>query len=42
MAWQSGAVGRLRGFSSPDVPLRTVMLHVVRVTGLSRKVTFFI
>src|SRR5713226_6996498 len=28
MAWQSGAVERLRGFPSLDVPLRTLMLHV--------------
>ena len=28
MAWQSGAVERLRRFSSPDVLLRTLMLHV--------------
>jgi len=28
MAWQSGAVERVRGFSSPDVLLRTLMLHV--------------
>lgn len=30
MAWQSGAVQRLRGFSSPDVLLRMLMLHVAR------------
>jgi len=28
MAWQSGAVERLRGFPSPDVLLRLLMLHV--------------
>jgi hypothetical protein len=28
MAWESGALERLRGFSSPDVLLRTLMLHV--------------
>ena len=28
MAWQSGAVKRLRGFPSPDVLLRMLMLHV--------------
>src|SRR6266478_2226143 len=28
MAWQSGAVERLRGFPSLDVLLRTLMLHV--------------
>jgi hypothetical protein len=28
MAWQSGAVVRLRRFPSPDVLLRTLMLHV--------------
>jgi len=30
MAWQSGAVERLRGFPSPDVLLRMLMLHVAR------------
>jgi hypothetical protein len=30
MAWQSGAVRRLRGFVSPDVLLRVLMLHVAR------------
>jgi hypothetical protein len=33
MARQSGAVERLRGFPSPDVLLRMLMLHVAR--GLS-------
>jgi hypothetical protein len=28
MAWQSGAVERLRGFPSPDVLLRMLLLHV--------------
>jgi hypothetical protein len=28
MAWQSGAVARLRGFASLDVLLRMLMLHV--------------
>jgi hypothetical protein len=33
MAWQSGAVERLRGFRSPDVLLRVLMLHkVIRLT----------
>src|SRR5580700_5667434 len=31
MAWRSGAVERLRGFPSPDVLLRMLMLHVARV-----------
>ena len=30
MAWRSGAVQRLRGFPSPDVLLRVLMLHVAR------------
>src|ERR1700730_7182237 len=30
MAWQSGAVERLRGFPSPDVLLRTLLLSVAR------------
>ncbi len=30
MAWQSGAIERLRSFPSPDVLLRTLMLHVAR------------
>ena len=30
MAWQLGAVQRLRGFPSPDVLLRMLMLHVAR------------
>jgi len=30
MARQSGAVERLRGFPSPDVLLRMLMLHVAR------------
>ena len=28
--WQSGAVQRLRGFPSPDVLLRMLLLHVAR------------
>jgi hypothetical protein len=28
MAWQSGAVERLRRFPSAEVPLRMLMLHV--------------
>jgi hypothetical protein len=38
MAWQSGAVERLRGFRSPDVLLRMLMLHVAR--GYSLRETF--
>jgi len=34
MALRSGAVERLRGFPSPDVLLRTLLLHVVRVYSL--------
>jgi hypothetical protein len=30
MAWRSGAFERLRGFSSPDVLLRTLLLHVAQ------------
>jgi hypothetical protein len=30
MAWQSGAIERLRGFPSPDVLLRMLLLHVAR------------
>jgi len=30
MAWQSRAVERLRGFPSPDVLLRMLLLHVAR------------
>src|SRR5260370_41009252 len=38
MAWQSGAVERLRGFPSPDVLLRMLMLHVVRGYSLREPV----
>src|SRR5713226_2871901 len=38
MAWRSGAVERLRGFSSPDVLLRTLMLHVARGYSLRETV----
>jgi len=38
MAWQSGAVQRLRGFSSPDVLLRMLMLHVGRGYSLRETV----
>src|SRR5216683_6488716 len=39
MAWQSGAVERLRGFPSPEVLLRTLMLHVARGYSLRETVT---
>src|SRR5712692_980543 len=38
MAWQSGAVERLRGFPSLDVLLRTLMLHVARGYSLRETV----
>jgi len=38
MAWQSGAVERLRGFPSPDVLLRMLMLHVARDYSLRETV----
>jgi Transposase DDE domain len=38
MAWQSGAVQRLRGFPSPDVLLRMLMLHVSRGYSLRETV----
>src|SRR5229473_785880 len=38
MAWQSGAVERLRGFPSPDVLLRTLLLHVARGYSLREPV----
>src|SRR3954454_6924212 len=38
MAWQSGAVERLRGFPSPDVLLRTLLLHVARGYSLRETV----
>jgi hypothetical protein len=30
MAWRPGAIERLRGFPSPEVLLRMLMLHVAR------------
>ena len=38
MAWQSGAVRRLRGFQSPEVLLRVLMLHVARGYSLRETV----
>ena len=38
MAWQSGAVERLRGFPSPDVLLRMLMLHVAQGYSLRETV----
>jgi len=38
MAWQSGAIERLRGFRSPDVLLRMLMLHVARGYSLRETV----
>ena len=38
MAWQSGAVERLRRFPSPDVLLRMLMLHVARGYSLRETV----
>ncbi len=38
MAWQSGAVERLRGFGSPDLLLRTLLLHVARGYSLRETV----
>jgi hypothetical protein len=38
MAWQSGAVERLRGFPSPDVRLRMLLLHVARGYSLRETV----
>ena len=38
MAWQSGAVERLRGFPSPDVLLRTLLLHMARGYSLRETV----
>jgi Transposase DDE domain len=37
-AWQSGAVERLRGFPSPDVLLRVLLLHVARGYSLRETV----
>jgi hypothetical protein len=38
MAWQSGAVERLRGFASPDVLMRMLLLHVARGYSLRETV----
>ena len=38
MAWQSRAVARLRGFPSPDVLLRMLLLHVARGYSLRETV----
>jgi hypothetical protein len=38
MAWQSGAIERLRGFPSPDVLLRMLLLHVARGYSLRETV----
>src|SRR6266851_10468759 len=38
MAWQSGAVERLRGFPSPDLLLRMLLLHVARGYSLRETV----
>ena len=38
MAWQSGAVERLRGFPSPEVLLRVLLLHVARGYSLRETV----
>jgi hypothetical protein len=38
MAWQSGAIERLREFPSPDVLLRMLMLHVARGYSLRETV----
>jgi hypothetical protein len=38
MAGQSGAIERLRGFPSPDVLLRMLLLHVVRGYSLRETV----
>ena len=38
MAWQSGAVERLRGFPSPDVLLRMLLLHVAQGYSLRETV----
>ena len=38
VAWQSGAVERLRGFPSPDVLLRMLMLHAARGYSLRETV----
>jgi len=41
MAWQSRAVERLRGFPSPDVLLRMLLLHVARGYTLRETVQRF-
>jgi hypothetical protein len=38
MAWYSGSLRRLRGFKSPDVLLRMLMLHVARGYSLRETV----
>jgi hypothetical protein len=38
MAWRSGAVQRLRGFRSPDLLLRMLMLHMARGYSLRETV----
>ncbi len=38
MAWESGAVERLRGFPSPDLLLRMLLLHVSRGYSLRETV----
>jgi hypothetical protein len=38
LAWQSGAIERLRGFPSPDVLLRMLLLHVGRGYSLHETV----
>ena len=38
MAWQSGAVERLRGFPSPEVLLRMLMPHFARGYSLRETV----
>ena len=38
MAWESGAVERLRGFPSPDLLLRMLLLHVARGYSLRETV----
>ena len=38
MAWQSGAIKRLRGFPSPDLLLRMLLLHVARGYSLRETV----
>jgi len=38
IAWESGAIQRLRGFPSPDALLRALMLHVARGYSLRETV----